>query len=70
MRFWVGRHCTDRGDSDLNLPEAALPGATLFDLCGLQIKMESLLGVGVDLVTPGEVSPKALARVLAEAKPV
>ena len=48
----------------------ALPGATLFDLGGLQAELEELLGVSVDLVTPGDLSPKFRQRVLAEAQPV
>ena len=45
----------------------ALPGATLFDLGGLQAKLEELLGVSVDLVTPSDLSPNFRQRVLAEA---
>ncbi len=61
---------TDRDDSDLDLLVDALPGATLFDLGGLQAELEELLGVSVDLVTPGDLSPKFRQRVLAEAQPV
>lgn len=39
-------------DSDLDLRVDPLPGATLFDLGGLQIELEELLGVSVDLLTP------------------
>jgi len=61
---------TDRDDSDLDLLVDALPGATLFDLGGLQAELEELLGVSVDLVTPGDLPPKFRQRVLAEAQPV
>lgn len=61
---------TDRDGSDLDLLVDALPGATLFDLGGLQDELESLLGVRVDLLTPGDLPPKLRARVLAEAQPV
>jgi predicted nucleotidyltransferase len=61
---------TDRDDSDLDFLVDALPGATLFDLGGLQAELEELLGVSVDLVTPGDLSPKFRQRVLAEAQPV
>jgi predicted nucleotidyltransferase len=61
---------TDRDDSDLDLLVDALPGATLFDLGGLQAELEELLGISVDLVTPGDLSPKFRQRVLAEAQPV
>lgn len=61
---------TDRDGSDLDLLVDALPGATLFDLGGLQVELEELLGVPVDLLTPGDLPPKFRAHVLAEAIPV
>lgn len=61
---------TDRDGSDLDLLVDALPGATLFDLGGLQVELEELLGVPVDLLTPGDLPPKLRERVLAEARPV
>jgi len=45
-----------------------LPGATLFDLGGLQVELEELLGVPVDLLTPGDLPPKFRDQVLAEAR--
>ena len=63
-------HGTDRDGSDLDLLVDALPGATLLDLGGLQDDLESLLGIQVDLLTPGDLSPKYRAKVLAEAQPV
>jgi predicted nucleotidyltransferase len=63
-------HGTDRDDSDLDLLVDALPGATLLDLGGLQDDLESILGVRVDLLTPGDLPPKFRAKVLAEAQPV
>lgn len=63
-------HGTDRDGSDLDLLVDALPGATLFDLGGLQVELESLLGIHVDLLTPADLSPKFRAKVLAEAQPV
>ncbi|MEO8742949.1 MAG: nucleotidyltransferase domain-containing protein [Lysobacteraceae bacterium] len=63
-----------RGDdldgSDLDLLVDAMPGATLFDLGGLQIELEELLGVPVDLLTPGDLPAKFRERILAEALPV
>lgn len=61
---------TDRDDSDLDLLVDALPGATLFDQFGLQAELEELLGVSVDLATPGDLPLKFRRRVLAEAQPV
>ena len=63
-------HGTDRDGSDLDLLVDVLPGATLLDLGGLQDDLESLLGVHVDLLTPGDLPPKFRAKVLAEAQPV
>lgn len=63
-------HGTDTDGSDLDLLVDALPGATLFDLGGLQDALESLLGVHVDLLTPGDLPPKFRAKVLAEAQPI
>jgi predicted nucleotidyltransferase len=63
-------HGTDHDGSDLDLLVDALPGATLFDLGGLQVELEELLGAHVDLLTPGDLPPKLRERVLAEAVPV
>jgi predicted nucleotidyltransferase len=60
----------DREDSDLDLLVDALPGATLFDLGGLQMELEELLGVRVDLLTPGDLPERFRERVLAEAESV
>ena len=45
-------------------------GTTLFDLGGLQVTLGALLGVPVDVLTPGDLPPKFRASVLAEARPV
>jgi hypothetical protein len=63
-------HGTDQDGSDLDLLVDALPGATLFDLGGLQDELESLLGIHVDVLTPGDLPMKFRAQVLAEARPV
>ena len=63
-------HGTDQDGSDLDLLVDALPGATLFDLGGLQDELEQLLGVRVDLLTPGDLPPAFRSQVLAEARPV
>jgi hypothetical protein len=63
-------HGTDRDGSDIDLLIDALPGATLFDLGGLQDELETLLGVRVDLLTPADLPAKFRAQVLAEARPV
>ena len=63
-------HGTDRDGSDLDLLVDALPGATLLDLGDLEEELRSLLGVNVDLLTPGDLPLKFRAKVLAEAQPV
>jgi hypothetical protein len=45
-------------------------GTTLFDLGGLQMDLEALLGLRVDLITPIGLPPKLRAKSLAEARPV
>lgn len=60
----------DHDGSDLDLLVDPLPGATLFDLGGLHTELERLLGVRVDLLTPGDLPPSIRQRVLAEAEPV
>ncbi len=63
-------HGTDRDGSDIDLLVDALPGATLFDLGGLQDELENLLGLQVHVLTPGDLPEKFRAKVLAEAKPL
>ena len=63
-------HGRDIDGSDLDLLVDALPGTTLFDLGGLQVELEELLGVQVDLLTPGDLPAKFRDQVLAEARPV
>lgn len=57
----------DRVDSDLDILVDTLPGTTLFDLGGLPEELKDILGVKVDLVTPGGLPAKIRDRVLAEA---
>lgn len=68
--FGSALHGNDREDSDLDLLVDPLPGVTLFDLGGLQVELEELLGVPVNLLTPGDLPPKFRDAVLSEAKPV
>lgn len=57
----------DQEGSDLDLLVDPLPGATLFDLGDLQIELESLLGVRVDLLTPGDLPQSFRHQVLSSA---
>jgi predicted nucleotidyltransferase len=63
-------HGTDEDGSDLDLLVDALPGTTLFDLGSLQVELEDLLGVRVEVLTPGDLPPKFRQQVLSEARPV
>jgi predicted nucleotidyltransferase len=63
-------HGADHEDSDLDLLVDALPGATLFDLGGLQVELEDILGVPVDVRTPGDLPSRLRDRVFSEARPV
>lgn len=63
-------HGQDTDGSDLDLLVDALPGTTLFDLGGLQIELEALLGVPVDLLTPADLPLTFREQIIAEAKPV
>ena len=57
----------DSSDSDLDLLVDALPGATLLDLGAVQIELEELLGVSVDVLTPGDLPAKFRDQILKEA---
>ncbi len=63
-----------RGDdaegSDLDLLVDPTQGTTLFDLGGVQAELEELLGVRVELLTPGDLPPRMRERVLREATPL
>jgi DNA polymerase, beta domain protein region len=47
-----------------------LPGATLLDLGDLQEALRGLLGVEVDVLTPGDLPLRFRAAVLAEARAI
>ena len=59
----------NREDSDVDLLVEFDPGKTLFDLIGLKLDLEILLGVTVDVVTPNSLR-YVRDRVLAEALPL
>jgi predicted nucleotidyltransferase len=60
----------DQEGSDLDLLVDPLPETTLFDLGGLQVELEELLGVRVDVRVPRDLPAKLRLRVLAEARVV
>lgn len=63
-------HGKDTDNSDLDLLVDPLPGTTLLNLGALQVDLEQLLGVHVDVLTPGDLPPKFRDVVLHEALPV
>lgn len=63
-------HGTDTERSDVDILVDALPGASLFDLGGLEEDLKALLGIKVDVLTPGFLSKRFREEVLAEAQPI
>jgi len=57
----------DEEDSDLYLLVDPAPRTSLLDMAGLQIEIERLVGIKVDLLTPGDLHPRFREKVLAEA---
>ena len=53
--------------SDVDLLVELEPGRSLLDLGGLLVEVEGLLGVGVDVATPGTLKDRMRERVLREA---
>lgn len=63
-------HGTDEEGSDLDLLVDPMPETTLFDLGGLQVTLEDMLGVPVDVVTPGDLPARFREIVISEARPI
>ncbi|MCL4740386.1 MAG: nucleotidyltransferase family protein [Burkholderiaceae bacterium] len=60
----------DRPDSDLDLLVEPTSEMTLFDLGAIRLELRTLLGVPVDVLTPGALPDRFRAEVLAQARPV
>lgn len=60
----------DAEGSDLDLLVEPQPGMSLFDLGGIYIDLQDLLGIEVDVVTPDGLPARWRAQVLADAKAV
>jgi len=60
----------DDEDSDLDLLVDPTPETTLIDLAQIQLRLEALLGVRVDVLTPKSLPETFRARVVAESVPV
>jgi predicted nucleotidyltransferase len=61
---------TDTENSDLDLLVDNLPGMTLLDIGGIMHELELLLGVRVDVLTPGSLPERFRHRVVAESRPL
>jgi predicted nucleotidyltransferase len=64
--FGSAAHGADKERRDLDIVVDALPEATLFDLGELGAELEELLGVSLDLLTPGNLPPKLRAAILVD----
>ncbi len=60
----------DKEDSDLDLLVDPTPETTLMDIARIQNRLQKLLGVPVDVLTPKALPDTFRDRVLAEAEPV
>jgi predicted nucleotidyltransferase len=60
----------DREDSDLDLLVDPAPGMTLFDVGGIIDEVETLLGVPVDVLTPGALRAGMFESVMQALRPV
>jgi uncharacterized protein len=60
----------DTETSDIDFLVEAMPGASLFQLGGLQDELQTALGVHVDLLTERELHQSIRDKVIAEARPV
>lgn len=60
----------DLNEDDLDLLVDALPDATLFDLGAIQVKLEEMLGVPVQVITPADLPLKFREQVLRQAVPL
>lgn len=63
-------HGEDAEGSDLDLLVEPMPGVTLFDLGAIQIELEEMLGIPVDVVTPGDLPGRFREQVIRESLPV
>lgn len=61
---------TEHSGSDLDLLVEPCADTSLFDLGGLQMDLEELLGVKVDLLTPRCLPPRFRTQILKEAVPL
>lgn len=63
-------HGEDTDGSDLDILVDATDETTLMDVAAIEVELQCLLGVSVDVLTPGALPDSFRTRVLAEALPV
>jgi len=63
-------HGKDTDGSDLDLLVEPTEQTTLLDIGKIQFELNELLGINVDVLTPGALPEKLREKILAEAKPV
>lgn len=63
-------HGEDTEDSDLDILVDPTPETTLMDIARIQNRLQKLLGVSVDVLTPKALPESFRDRVLSEAMPV
>jgi predicted nucleotidyltransferase len=63
-------HGDDKEGSDLDLLVDPTPDTSLMDIARIQNRLQKLLGVSVDVLTPKALPESFRDRVLAEAEPV
>lgn len=68
--FGSALHGDDTEESDLDLLVEPTPETTLMDIARIQNRLQKLLGVQVDILTPKALPERFRDRVLSEAVPV
>lgn len=61
-------HCSDTDDSDLDILVDPTADTTLFDLGAIRYKLRNLLGIQVNVLTPGALPEKFRHIVISEAR--
>jgi predicted nucleotidyltransferase len=63
-------HGDDTDKSDLDLLVEPTPDTTLMDIGAIRYELRQLLGIPVDVLTPGALPDSCREQILAEAEPV
>lgn len=61
---------SDSSASDVDLLVTFLPGATLYDMMGLELAIEALLGTPVDIASDDGLAEGSRERIVSEAVPL